>query len=70
MEAPICRTCGKRHWARVCPDPPAVKRNSRYASVTHRNARYACYAPGHMPAVRAIRGGDQASQAGAGERAY
>ena len=27
MDAPKCRTCGERHWDRVCPTPPAVAKS-------------------------------------------
>lgn len=26
MEAQRCKTCGERHWERVCPNPPKVAR--------------------------------------------
>lgn len=26
MEAQRCKTCGERHWERVCPNPPTVAR--------------------------------------------
>jgi hypothetical protein len=37
MEAPICRTCGQRHWSRLCYEPrnePVTPRVTVTADVT------------------------------------
>ena len=28
MEAPKCRTCGERHWERICPKNKAAKKTA------------------------------------------